>query len=167
MHKFPLLLAFIASGILLTACSQAGPTESTSASTAKAQVADPGLPKMVAYRSPTCGCCELWVEHMRAAGFDVTVETRDDVHTVKVEAGVPPGGGSCHTALVAGYFVEGHVPASDVRRLLETKPDALGLTVPGMVVGSPGMEQGGAGRPYDVLLVARDGTTSVFSHHEP
>lgn len=123
------------------------------------------LPRVVAYRSPTCGCCELWVEHMRASGFEVDVKTVADMGAVKKEVGVPVGGGSCHTARIGPYFVEGHVPASDIKRMLAEKPDAKGLTVPGMVPGSPGMEQGGVSKPYDVLLVARDGTTTVFAHH--
>jgi hypothetical protein len=102
---------------------------------------------------------------MRAAGFTVDVRTVSDMATVKTEAGVPVGGGSCHTAHVGEYFVEGHVPASDIKRLLAERPDAKGLTVPGMVPGSPGMEQGGVSEPYDVLLVAKDGTTTVFAHH--
>jgi len=126
---------------------------------------DQALPSVVAYRSPTCGCCELWVEHMRAAGFQVDIKNTDDIGAIKAEAGVPVGKGSCHTARVGTYWVEGHVPASDIKRLLVEKPDARGLVVPGMVPGSPGMEQGGVTQPYDVLLIAEDGSTSVFSHH--
>ena len=129
------------------------------------QVSTGELPRVVAYRSPTCGCCELWVEHMRAAGFEVDVKTMSDMGAVKKEVGVPVGGGSCHTARVGPYFVEGHVPASDIKRMLAEKPDAKGLTVPGMVPGSPGMEQGGVSKPYDVLLVGKDGTTTVFARH--
>jgi hypothetical protein len=128
-------------------------------------VAAQNLPNVIAYRSPTCGCCELWVEHMRAAGFQVDIKNTDDIGAIKAEAGVPVGKGSCHTARVGDYWVEGHVPASDVKRLLAENPDARGLVVPGMVHGSPGMEQGGATQPYDVLLIAKDGSTSVFSHH--
>lgn len=126
---------------------------------------DTGLPHVIAYRSPTCGCCELWVEHMRAAGFHVQVEESHDMGAVKAEAGVPVGKGSCHTAKVGDYYVEGHVPAEDIKRLLAEKPAARGLVVPGMVPGSPGMEQGGVSQPYDVLLLAQDGSTSVFAHH--
>lgn len=123
------------------------------------------LPTVVAYKSPTCGCCELWIEHMRAAGFEVEVSNTESMGAVKADAGVPVGQGSCHTALVDGYFIEGHVPASDIKRLLAERPAARGLMVPGMVLGSPGMEQGGVKQPYEVLLVGRDGATSVFSRH--
>ena len=123
------------------------------------------LPPIVAFKSPTCGCCELWVEHMRAAGFQVEVKDTQDMGAIKAEAGVPVGQGSCHTAKVGKYYLEGHVPAADVKRLLAEGPDARGLIVPGMVPGSPGMEQGGVTKPYDVLLLAKDGSTTVYSHH--
>ena len=152
-------LAVIAVSVGLAACSE------DPATAAGSSEADGGLPTMVAYRSPSCGCCELWVEHMRAAGFRVDVEVTSDMDRVKRQAGVPPGGGSCHTAHVGDYFVEGHVPAADIKRLLAEKPDARGLTVPGMVKGSPGMEQGGIREPYDVLLVGNDGSTSIFASH--
>lgn len=127
--------------------------------------ADP-LAQVVVHKSPTCGCCEDWVEHMRDAGFAVEVRNHDDLTPVKEAAGVPYGLGSCHTAEVEGYFVEGHVPAADVQRLLAERPEARGLTVPGMPLGSPGMEvPSGEVQPYDVLLVTPDGETQVFAHH--
>lgn len=124
-----------------------------------------GLPPVVVYKSPTCGCCEAWVGHMQDAGFPVQVRDLQDLSTIKAEVGVPAGQGSCHTARIGGYFVEGHVPGNDVKRLLAERPNARGLTVPGMPQGSPGMEQGHPDEPYDVLLVAKDGSTSVFAHH--
>jgi hypothetical protein len=127
--------------------------------------ADPKLPQVVVYKSPTCGCCEKWIGHMQGAGFAVEVHNLDNVGAIQDAVGVPVGQGSCHTARVGDYFVEGHVPADDVKRLLAEKPDARGLTVPGMVPGSPGMEQGDVRVPYDVLLVAKDGSTSVYAHH--
>ncbi|MBX3703102.1 MAG: CopG family transcriptional regulator [Steroidobacteraceae bacterium] len=102
---------------------------------------------------------------MRSSGFPVEIRDVQDLSPIKAEAGVPAGMGSCHTALVAGYFVEGHVPAEDVKRLLAEKPDALGLAVPGMPLGSPGMVQGERRQAYEVVLVARDGSTSVFTSH--
>jgi len=124
------------------------------------------LPPLTVYKSPTCGCCIKWVEHMRKAGFEVAVNDVDNVHPVKMRVGVPPGKGSCHTAEVSGYFLEGHVPASDVKRLLAERPAAKGLAVPGMPMGSPGMEvPDGRTQAYDVELVANDGTTSRFSRH--
>ncbi|HEY5559796.1 MAG TPA: DUF411 domain-containing protein [Steroidobacteraceae bacterium] len=129
------------------------------------QSADGSLPLVVVYKSPTCGCCVSWVGHMRSAGFAVEVRDTPDLGPIKAKTGVPAGQASCHTALVGQYFVEGHVPADDVRRLLSEQPEARGLTVPRMPQGSPGMEQGGISEPYDVLLVAKDGSTSVFAHH--
>lgn len=127
--------------------------------------ADDALPVVVVYKTPACGCCLAWSDHMRAAGFEVEVRDVDDLEPIKVRMGVPPGYGSCHTAVVGDYFVEGHVPAGDVTRLLAEKPPARGLTVPGMPLGSPGMEQGEMRQPYDVMLVAKDGSTTVFVHH--
>lgn len=119
------------------------------------------------WKDPSCGCCGDWIDHMQKNGFKVT--THDVGNTaVRKRLGLPEKYGSCHTALVGGYLIEGHVPASDVRALLQQKPKALGLAVPGMPVGSPGMDgavYGNRRDPYDVLLVARDGSTRVFSSH--
>ena len=123
------------------------------------------LPTVHVWKSPTCGCCTAWVEHMRKAGFTVNVSEVDDTGPTRRRLGMPAKLGSCHTALVGGYVLEGHVPADDVKRLLRTKTAGLGLSVPGMPVGSPGMEMGPRLDPYDVLLVQRDGSTSVFSHY--
>ena len=154
----------------LAACARAPATNeanvAASATPANAaRAVDQSLPPVLAFKSPTCGCCELWVEHMRAAGFQVEVKDTQDMGAIKAEAGVPVGQGSCHTAKVGNYYLEGHVPAADVKRLLAEGPDARGLIVPGMVPGSPGMEQGGVTKPYDVLLLAKDGSTTVYSHH--
>ena len=128
--------------------------------------AEPSLPGVTVHKSATCGCCQLWVDRLRGAGFTVEVRNEDNLNEVKQRVGIPYGMGSCHTAEVAGYFVEGHVPIEDVQRLLRERPDAKGITVPGMPAGSPGMEvPSGQVQPYDVLLVGRDGSTSVFSHH--
>jgi hypothetical protein len=136
------------------------------AMSARAPAAEPGLPKVVVYKSATCGCCKLWVEHLRKAGFAVEANDVDNMQPIKERVGVPYGMGSCHTAEVGGYFVEGHVPAEDVKRLLRQHPEAKGLTVPGMPAGSPGMEvPSGEVQPYEVLLVAKDGSTSVFARH--
>jgi len=123
------------------------------------------LPKVIVHKSPTCGCCQAWVGHMRKAGFQVEVRDTGDLGAIKARVKLPYGLGSCHTAQVGDYFVEGHVPAEDVKRLLAKRPAARGLAVPGMPIGSPGMEQGGIVQPYDVLLVAPDGTTTVFARH--
>ncbi|HVL55605.1 MAG TPA: DUF411 domain-containing protein [Burkholderiaceae bacterium] len=113
------------------------------------------------WKSPTCGCCTGWVEHLQAAGFAVVVHDVGNAAARK-RLGMPAQFGSCHTAAVGGYAIEGHVPAPDIVRLLEERPQALGLAVPGMPVGSPGMEMGDQRDPYDVLLVQRDGSSRVW-----
>lgn len=118
------------------------------------------LPKMVVHRSPTCGCCKAWVSHLRSAGFTVDVIDEADIASVKTRLRVPAAIASCHTAEVGGYVVEGHAPAVAVRRLLEQKPNAIGLAVPGMPIGSPGMEAGGEVETYDVLLFDGNGWRS-------
>lgn len=125
-----------------------------------------GLPDVVVHKSPSCGCCGAWVDHLRAEGFAVDVRNADDLEPVKSRLGVPFGKGSCHTAEVDGYFIEGHVPAADIKRLLAERPTSRGLTLPGMPIGSPGMESpDGRVQPYTVELVARDGSTSDYAHH--
>ncbi|MGY6249127.1 DUF411 domain-containing protein [Bosea thiooxidans] len=119
------------------------------------------LPKMIVTKDPNCGCCGGWVEHMKAAGFPVEVITSSDVDQVKLRLGVPDDLASCHTAEVSGYVVEGHVPADAVKRLLAEKPQARGLAVPGMPMGSPGMEVAGkAPESYEVVLFGSSGRTS-------
>lgn len=120
--------------------------------------------EMVVYRSPTCGCCLGWVEHVREAGFRVRIEDRTDLAPVKAELGVPADLASCHTARIGGYVIEGHVPAEDVRRLLAERPDVKGLAVPGMPEGSPGME-GPDPDPYAVVAFDGEGGREVFARH--
>lgn len=118
-------------------------------------------PVVTVYMSPECGCCGLWVEHLKANGFAVRTHAVEDVTPYKRKLGVPGRLASCHTAVVGGYTIEGHVPAADIKRLLAQKPKAKGLAVPGMPHGSPGMESG-RNDPYDVLLFQADGRTTVF-----
>jgi hypothetical protein len=118
-------------------------------------------PKVVVYKDPDCGCCGAWVDHMKANGFSVTVHDVRDMTPHKRKLGVPERLGSCHTAVVDGYTIEGHVPAADVKRLLKERPKAKGLAVPGMPQGSPGMETGKLD-PYDVLLFDSVGKASVY-----
>lgn len=134
----------------------------------KAQKAGAALPPKTrlveVWKDPHCGCCKDWIAHMAQHGFQLTVHDAGNA-AARQRAGIPVALGSCHTALVAGYAIEGHVPAGDVIRLLQAKPDAIGLTVPGMPIGSPGMDgpaYGGRKDPFDVLLVLRDGRTQVF-----
>jgi|SRR5690606_26612378 len=125
-------------------------------------------PLVTVYKSPTCGCCSLWIDHLEENGFRVEAVDVDDLAAIKRQYGIPDALSSCHTAVVGDYVVEGHVPAEDVRRLLAERPDAGGLAVPGMPVGSPGMESpDGRTEPYDVLLVRDDGTSVYARHGEP
>lgn len=128
--------------------------------------AETSLPGVTVHKSESCGCCKIWVDRLRDAGFPVDVRNEDNLDAVKQRVGIPYGMGSCHTAEVEGYFVEGHVPVEDIKRLLRERPDAKGLTVPGMPAGSPGMEvPSGQVQPYEVLLIAKNGSISVWSRH--
>lgn len=120
-----------------------------------------GTPLLV-YKDPNCGCCHNWVEIMRTSGFEVSVRDTGDMPSIKTRYKVGPKLASCHTALVGGYVVEGHVPADVIRKLLAEKPKVLGIAVPGMPVGSPGME-GGRKDAYDVLTFDAAGKTTVFA----
>jgi hypothetical protein len=126
----------------------------------------PAGPAMEVYKSPTCGCCSKWVEHVRQAGFTVRVTDLDDMSldALKTKNGVPRTAQSCHTALVAGYVVEGHVPASEVRRLIKERPAIQGIAVGGMPIGSPGMEVAGTQpQTYNVVTFDKQGGVRVFS----
>ncbi|MBI2963583.1 MAG: DUF411 domain-containing protein [Deltaproteobacteria bacterium] len=123
-------------------------------------------PAMQVYKSATCGCCRKWVEHLRSRGYTVTVSDVQDLRPVKHELGVPSGASSCHTAFVGGYFIEGHVPQEDISRLLAEHPDIAGLAVPGMPIGSPGME-GANPQAYSVFAVHKDGRITIFAEHRP
>lgn len=123
---------------------------------------------MTVYMSPQCGCCGGWVDHVKEHGFDPEMRHQTDMGEVKRTFRIPWQLSSCHTALVNGYVVEGHVPGDDIRRLLAEAPDAHGLTVPGMPIGSPGMEApDGRIDAYEVLLMRNDGSTEVFARHGP
>lgn len=121
------------------------------------------LETVAVYKSPTCGCCTDWVAHLRANGFKVEAHDLNDVSPIRRRYGVPSALASCHTAMVGGYAIEGHVPASDIKRLLRERPKAIGLSVPGMVIGSPGMEQG-TPQPYETLIFDERGHR-VFARH--
>ncbi len=118
------------------------------------------------YKSATCGCCSKWVDHLRAEGFRVQTTDVDDLERLKLENGIPARLSACHTAFVDGYFLEGHVPAADVARLLAERPRIAGLAVPGMPIGSPGME-GPDPERYQVFAFGLDGQVSVFATHGP
>jgi len=118
------------------------------------------------YKDPSCGCCTKWVEHLRSSGFAPVVHDRPDMDAMKDSLGVPTALRSCHTAVLGRYVVEGHVPATDLKKLLAAAPsNVVGLAVPGMPVGSPGMEMGSRADRYDVIAFGAKGTTNVFARH--
>lgn len=120
---------------------------------------------VVVYKSPTCSCCSKWIEHLKQAGFKVEAHNESEMSVVKTRLGVPEELASCHTALINGYVIEGHVPAEDIRQLLAKRPKAVGIAVPGMPIGSPGMEVGDRVDSYQTLLFDQEGKTSAFSRH--
>jgi hypothetical protein len=126
--------------------------------------ADPGT--ITVYKSPTCGCCGKWIEHLEADGFAVEAIDVENVGQIKKKNGVPAELASCHTALVDGYVIEGHVPAEDVKRLLEERPEIAGLAVPAMPIGSPGME-GPNPEPYEVIAFTEEGSAYTYASHGP
>ena len=121
--------------------------------------------QLAIYKSPYCGCCGAWVDHVKASGIVTTVKEMEDVTPIAKRLGVPDTMRSCHTAVIDGYFVEGHVPAADIRKLLRERPKARGITVPGMPIGSPGMEQGDRRDAHETLLVLADGSSRIFAKH--
>jgi hypothetical protein len=128
-------------------------------------LASADLPTVTVYKSPSCNCCAEWVTHMREQGFPVEIQSRFNVKPVKRKVGVPSSLAACHTAVVNNYVVEGHVPAKDVKQLLRENPKVRGLSVPGMPVGSPGMERGNRVEPYKVLTFTPAGDTTVFARY--
>lgn len=120
---------------------------------------------IIVYRSPTCGCCGKWIQHLKQNNFNVKDILTDDMNEIKDKYGVPKEMASCHTALVNGYVIEGHVPASDILKLLTSKPNVVGLAVPGMVTGSPGMEMGDAKHPYDVMSFDKEKHFQIFNSY--
>lgn len=136
-----------------------------SAAAAAPAMAKPSQPEVQVFKSADCGCCGAWVDHMRAAGFPVAVTNVDDTPAARKRLGMPDKFGACHTATVAGYVVEGHVPADEVKRMLALKPQAVGLAVPSMPPGSPGMEVGNRKDPYQVFLIDKSGHETVFASY--
>ena len=120
---------------------------------------------MTVYKSPSCGCCAKWVEHVERHGFTVKTIPTADMAAVKARLKVPAAHQSCHTTVVGGYVVEGHVPATDIKRLLAQKPRAIGIAVAGMPMGSPGMEHDGHRQPYATMLIGTSGKATVFARH--
>jgi hypothetical protein len=139
---------------------------SSAPSTPSASSDQSALPVMTVYKSPTCGCCQSWVDAVKAAGFTVAVHDVDDVTPIKEDAGVPADKRSCHTAIIDGYAIEGHVPPATIKKLLAEHPKVAGLAVPGMPSGAPGMEMPGqAPDHYDVIAFQANGSSSVYESH--
>lgn len=120
--------------------------------------------EIAVYKDPDCGCCKSWIEHLRKHGFKVVTHDTRDMPTVKTNFGVKTDLQSCHTAMVGGYVIEGHVPAADIQKLLKERPKVAGLAVPGMPMGSPGME-GPTSQKYDVIAFQKSGATKIFARH--
>jgi hypothetical protein len=172
--SFGLLLAglsLVGAGAAFYYAGSSAPAAEPAAAVASGTPADalpapnPALPIVQVWKSPTCGCCTGWVEHMRRAGFQVQVQDVADLTPVKAEHGVAAEHQSCHTSRVDGYTIEGHVPADDIVRLLAERPQITGLAAPGMPVGSPGMEVGNQRDAYDVLAFTKGGETRVWASH--
>lgn len=160
----------------LAACTQAIPAPvdtalamaTSSAAAPSRTAAETPAPRITVHRDANCGCCHLWIDHLRGQGFDVDDRIEPDMSPVKQRLGIQPDHASCHTAEIGGYVVEGHVPASDIHRVLSEKPSIHGLILPGMPIGSPGMEVDGVdAQPYTVLALAHDGRTEPYAEHRP
>ncbi|HEC60486.1 MAG TPA: DUF411 domain-containing protein [Methylophaga sp.] len=136
------------------------------APTVSTSVVENALPEITVYKSASCSCCRAWITHLEQEGFKVTAYDREDMDSIKATFGVKPGLASCHTALVSGYVIEGHVPAVDIIKLLQDKPKIIGLTAPGMPKYSPGMQASEQKpRGYDVLTFDKTDNTTVFKHY--
>ena len=162
MKRMPLASTVGGGALVLAAAVALLGTASASTSASTPAVAGPAI---TVYKSATCGCCALWVKHLEEAGFDVSVRETEALQAIKAEHGVGDHLASCHTALIDGYVVEGHVPADDIRSMLANRPDIVGLAVPGMIIGTPGMEIAGQpAQPYQVLAFDREGRTTVYAN---
>ncbi|MGF1495507.1 MAG: DUF411 domain-containing protein [Elainellaceae cyanobacterium] len=168
MHRSTLgaiALLIVVGSVGISACSTATSSDASPQQAAVVANLPPESLQVASFRSPTCGCCVGWVEHMRANGFQVEDNVVEDIEAVKQEHNIPGDLASCHTAIVGGYVIEGHILAADVSRLLTEKPDVAGIAVPGMPIGSPGMESGDIRQPYAVYTFTEDGTPEVFQEH--
>lgn len=122
--------------------------------------------EIVVYRSPTCGCCSKWLKHLENNGFIVKDKVTEDMAAIKEKYGVPNNMASCHTAIVDKYVIEGHVPAADIQSLLKTKPQVVGISVPAMPAGTPGMEMGGRKDPFKVIAFDKEGQLQIFNSYD-
>lgn len=151
-------ILFLLAGILLAACATPAERAGNTGEAPDAQL----VRTMTVYKSPTCGCCSDWIAYVEEQGFEVTVEDVADLNPIKAEYSIPPAMQSCHTAIIDGYVVEGHVPVADIERLLSERPAVIGIAVPGM----PGMEvPGAAPHPYDVVSFDANGVVEVVARY--
>lgn len=160
---FSVFLLFLS--LVVSSCSNVDSAESVGTDSVGGDSSEADI---FVYKSPTCGCCKTWITHLKEEGFNVTSQDVEDVTPYKDKYGVPRNMSSCHTALREGYVIEGHVPAWDIERMLKEKPDIIGLTVPRMPRGTPGMEmneQNDKKDPYEVLAIKKDGTSYVFTSY--
>jgi len=168
-----MLFALGLAGMLLGACDAAS-NDATQSNVAAVKipvvqtsnVATQLKQEVIMYKPVSCECCSGWADHLRAQGFNVVTKKREDMDVIKTKYGVTDKLASCHTAIIDGYVIEGHVPAADVERLLKERPDIVGLTAPGMPMQSPGMQAvGKAPKGYDILAFDKDGSSKVFTHY--
>ena len=157
----------LAASLVLVGCTAAQNSRQLTSEnvTATAETQAVLASEITVFRSPTCGCCGKWIDHAEAAGFQVKDEVTEDMSAIKQQYGVPQNLTSCHTTVVGDYVVEGHIPVEDVQRLLVEKPDVAGIAVPGMPIGSPGMESGDYTEPYTVFSFTESGETDAFAEH--
>ncbi|MBO9716183.1 MAG: DUF411 domain-containing protein [Pseudoxanthomonas sp.] len=169
-RNVPAATLVVAMAALVSACAPASApaavADARATTSAQATTATSALPQVEVFKSPSCGCCSGWVDHLRQAGFPVRVHETDALEPLRKQLGIPYGKGSCHTAMVDGYVIEGHVPAADIQRLLAEHPNVRGLALPGMPAGSPGMEvPDGHVQAYTVERIEHDGSTRTWAVH--
>ena len=163
MKYYILLLSFI---LTTQACSQSIENKSVIPNQDGIAQQEEKSINITVYRSPTCGCCKGWVEHLRNNHFNVTDIESNHMDQIKSQYDVPKQLSSCHTAIIDGYIIEGHVPAKDIKKLISTKSDIRGLSIPQMPVGTPGMEMGNRKDPFSVISFDKEGKTAIFNHYE-
>ena len=165
MKQMTFTTAFLLLSIAACAEAEAGALAKSTVLEASAGE-EQNLPNILVYKTPSCGCCNGWIEHLEESGFNVESRNLRDLMSVKRDAGVPVGLSSCHTALVGGYVVEGHVPVETIKRMLSEQTNIAGIAVPGMPIGSPGME-GRNPNPYQVISFDNSGATRVYAEIDP
>ncbi len=158
-------MKFLPAIAVIAAVLLSGPTHAGKSAWDEINESLEGSNKITVYRNPSCGCCEKWVEHLEKHGFEVEAVPSQNMNLVKAEHGIPRHLASCHTAVIDGYVIEGHVPAEDIKKLLNEKPDIAGIAVPAMPVGSPGMEAGDRKDPFYVISFRKTGESGIFKSY--